>query len=178
MTPDQAPRGTVGIPRVLNMYENYPYWAVFFKELGFSTVLSPQSSKNIYELGIESIPSESECYPAKLVHGHISWLIAQGIKTIFYPCIPYERNESPDSGNHYNCPMVTSYAENIKNNVEELTEKHIRFLNPFMAFTSEEILTRQLVSEFQKEFNIPASEISAAAHKAWEELLALSLIHI
>ena len=172
LTPDQAPRGTVGIPRVLNMYENYPYWAVFFKELGFRTVLSPQSTKNIYELGIESIPSESECYPAKLVHGHISWLIAQGIQTIFYPCIPYERNESPESGNHYNCPMVTSYAENIKNNVEELTEKNIRFLNPFMAFTNEEILTKQLVSEFQKEYNIPAAEVSAAAHKAWEELLA------
>ncbi len=172
LTPDQAPRGTVGIPRVLNMYENYPYWAVFFKELGFRTVLSPQSTKNIYELGIDSIPSESECYPAKLVHGHISWLIAQGIQTIFYPCIPYERNESPESGNHYNCPMVTSYAENIKNNVEELTEKHIRFLNPFMAFTNEDILTRQLVQEFQKEFNIPAAEVQAAAHKAWEELLA------
>ena len=172
LTPDQAPRGTVGIPRVLNMYENYPYWAVFFKELGFRTVLSPQSTKNIYELGIDSIPSESECYPAKLVHGHISWLIAQGIQTIFYPCIPYERNESPESGNHYNCPMVTSYAENIKNNVEELTEKHIRFLNPFMAFTNEDILTRQLVQEFQKEFHIPASEVQAAAHKAWEELLA------
>jgi len=172
LTPDQAPRGTVGIPRVLNMYENYPYWAVFFKELGFRTVLSPQSTKNIYELGIDSIPSESECYPAKLVHGHISWLIAQGIQTIFYPCIPYERNESPESGNHYNCPMVTSYAENIKNNVEELTEKHIRFLNPFMAFTNEDILTRQLVQEFQKEFHIPAAEVQAAAHKAWEELLA------
>ncbi len=172
LTPDQAPRGTVGIPRVLNMYENYPYWAVFFKELGFRTVLSPQSTKNIYELGIDSIPSESECYPAKLVHGHISWLIAQGIQTIFYPCIPYERNESPDSGNHYNCPMVTSYAENIKNNVEELTERHIRFLNPFMAFTNEDILTRQLVQEFQKEFHIPAAEVQAAAHKAWEELLA------
>lgn len=172
LTADQAPRGTVGIPRVLNMYENYPFWAVFFKELGFRTVLSPQSTKDLYELGIESIPSESECYPAKLAHGHISWLIAQGIKTIFYPCIPYERNESPDAGNHYNCPMVTSYAENIKNNMEELTEKQIRFLNPFMAFTNEEILTKQLVREFGKEYEIPASAVQSAAHKAWEELAA------
>ena len=171
LTPDLAPRGVIGIPRVLNMYENYPYWATFFQELGFSVVLSPQSTRNIYELGIESIPSESECYPAKLVHGHISWLIAQGIKTIFYPCIPYERNESPDAGNHYNCPMVTSYAENIKNNVEELAEKQVRFLNPFMAFTNEEVLTRQLVQEFEKEFHIPASEVQAASHKAWKELL-------
>lgn len=172
LTIDAAWRGTIGIPRVLNIFENYPYWAVFFKELGFRTVLSPQSSKHIYELGIESIPSESECYPAKLVHGHISWLIAQGITTIFYPCIPYERNESPDAGNHYNCPMVTSYAENIKNNMEELSEKHIRFLNPFMAFTNETVLADQLAAQFGKEYQIPEQEVKAAAHKAWEELLA------
>ena len=93
-------------------------------------------------MGIESIPSESECYPAKLVHGHISWLIRNGIKTIFYPCVSYERNETPDAGNHFNCPIVTSYAENIKNNVEEIAEQGVRFLNPFMAFTNEEILTK------------------------------------
>ena len=170
LTADQAPRGTIGIPRVLNFYENFPFWAVFFKELGFRTVLSPQSTRKIYELGIESIPSESECYPAKIAHGHVSWLIAQGIKTIFYPCIPYERNEQPEAGNHYNCPMVTSYAENIKNNVEELDEQNIRFLNPFMAFTNEEILAKQLVTEFQKEFQIPEAEVRNAVHKAWEEL--------
>ena len=171
LEPDQAARGTIGIPRVLNFYENYPFWAVFFKELGFRTVLSPQSTRNIYELGIESIPSESECYPAKLAHGHISWLIAQGIKTIFYPCIPYEHKEQADAGNHYNCPMVTSYAENIKNNVEELSEHNIRFLNPFMAFTSEEILAKQLVKDFQKEYLIPEAEVRAAVHKGWEELM-------
>ena len=81
-------RGTVGIPRVLNFYENYPYWAVFFKKLGFRTVLSPDSTRKIYELGIESIPSESECYPAKLAHGHVKWLIDQKVDFIFYPCIP------------------------------------------------------------------------------------------
>ena len=171
LTPDQAPRGTIGIPRVLNMYENYPFWATFFKELGFRTVLSPQSTRNIYELGIESIPSESECYPAKLVHGHIAWLIKQGIKEIFYPCIPYERNETPDAGNHYNCPIVTSYAENIKNNVEELSEYDIHFMNPFMAFTNEEILTRQLIVEFGKEYQISSIEIQKAAHAGWEEML-------
>ncbi len=170
LTPDLAHRGTVGIPRVLNFYENYPFWAVFFKELGFRTVLSPQSTRKIYELGIESIPSESECYPAKIVHGHISWLIAQGIHTIFYPCIPYERKEQEGAGNHYNCPMVTSYAENIKNNVEELAEKGVRFLNPFMAFTSEEILSAQLVQEFGREFSIPPEEIRAAVHLGWLEL--------
>ena len=172
LTPDMAPRGTIGIPRVLNMYENYPFWAVFFKNLGFRTVLSPQSTKNIYELGIESIPSESECYPAKLVHGHIAWLIKQGIQNIFYPCIPYERNETPDAGNHFNCPIVTSYAENIKNNVEELSELHIHFMNPFFAFTNEEILTKQLIVEFGSEYSISSVEVQKAAHAGWEELLA------
>ncbi len=167
---EDAPRGTVGIPRVLNLYENYPYWATFFKELGFKVVLSPRSTRNIYELGIESIPSESECYPAKLAHGHIQWLINKEVDFIFYPCIPYERNEFPDSNNHYNCPIVTSYAENIKNNVDEITSGKVRFLNPFMAFTSEEILTKQLVKVFGKEFpDITSSEVRAAGAKAWAE---------
>ena len=97
------------------------------------------STRKIYELGIESIPSESECYPAKLAHGHISWLIKQGVKFIFYPCIPYERTEFEDSVNHYNCPIVTSYAENIKNNVDELKDPSITFRNPFLALTSEAV---------------------------------------
>ena len=117
LSADLAVRGTVGIPRVLNMYENYPFWFTFFTKLGYRVVLSPQSTRKIYELGIESIPSESECYPAKLAHGHISWLIKKGIKFIFYPCVPYEHKEIDNTNNHYNCPIVTSYAENIKNNV-------------------------------------------------------------
>ena len=172
LTADLAPRGTVGIPRVLNMYENYPFWAVFFRELGYRTVLSPKSTRQIYELGIESIPSESECYPAKLAHGHIEWLIRQGLTYIFYPCVPYERNETPEAGNHYNCPMVISYAENIKNNVESLTDHKVHFRNPFMAFTNEEILTKRLVEEFTRDQSIPEKEIRAAAHKAWQELIA------
>ena len=170
LTADKATRGVVGIPRVLNMYENFPYWATFFKELGFRVMLSPQSSHQIYELGIETIPSESECYPAKLAHGHISWLIKRDVPFIFYPCIPYERKEVPGAGNHYNCPMVTSYSENIKNNMEELKEKNVKFLNPFMAFTSEEILSKQLQEVFKKEFDIPESETKKAAKKAWDEL--------
>ena len=166
----EAVRGTIGIPRVLNMYENYPFWATFFKALKFKVVLSPQSTRSIYELGIESIPSESECYPAKLAHGHVSWLIHQGIDCIFYPCIPYERNEFPDSNNHYNCPIVTSYAENIKNNVDEITSGQVRFLNPFMSFTNKKVLSRRLEEIFKEEFDIPASEVHAAADAAWQEL--------
>ena len=166
----EAVRGAIGIPRVLNMYENYPFWATFFKALKFKVVLSPQSTRSIYELGIESIPSESECYPAKLAHGHVSWLIHQGIDCIFYPCIPYERNEFPDSNNHYNCPIVTSYAENIKNNVDEITSGQVRFLNPFMSFTNKKVLSRRLEEIFKEEFDIPASEVHAAADAAWQEL--------
>ena len=170
LSADKATRGQVGIPRVLNMFENYPFWYTFFTELKYQVVLSPTSTRKIYELGIESIPSESECYPAKLAHGHVTWLIRNGVKFIFYPCIPYERNEFPDAVNHYNCPIVTSYAENIKNNVDELNDPSITFRNPFLAFTSEDILTNRLVEEFQ---DIPAAEVKVAAHKAWEELAAV-----
>ncbi len=167
---EKAPRGTVGIPRVLNMYENYPYWATFFRELGFRVVLSRPSTRKIYEMGIESIPSESECYPAKLAHGHVQWLLRQGIKFIFYPCLPYERNETPGAANHYNCPIVTSYSENLKNNVEELADPSVRFMNPFLPFYDETPLSHQLVKEFGAAFGIPPAEVGAACHKAWREL--------
>lgn len=175
LTADEAPRGTVGIPRVLNMYENYPFWAVFFKKLGYRVVLSPNSNRKIYELGIESIPSESECYPAKLVHGHITWLIKQGIDFIFYPCIPYERNETPDSNNHYNCPIVTSYAENIKNNVDEIVNNQVKFMNPFMAMTNKDILSKQLVKVFKQELNFSASEVREAVDAGWAEMEAVHI---
>ncbi|MCI9532993.1 MAG: 2-hydroxyacyl-CoA dehydratase [Lachnospiraceae bacterium] len=170
---EDAPRGTVGIPRVLNMYENYPFWAVFFRTLGFRTLLSPPSTRKIYEMGIESIPSESECYPAKLAHGHVSWLIGQQADVIFYPCIPYERDEFPDSNNHYNCPIVTSYAENIKNNVDEITSGQVRFLNPFLSFASKEDLAKQLRQVFQLEFSISPEETQAAVDAGWHELAAM-----
>ena len=195
LSKEEATRGEIGIPRVLNLYENYPFWATFFKELKFRTVLSPLSTRKIYEMGIESIPSESECYPAKLSHGHIEWLIQHGQKFIFMPSIPYERNESPDAGNHFNCPIVTSYAENIKNNVESIPEQNIMFMHPFMAFTNEKVLTDILVRTFTEDHMIldairpvgdlteekildtfhemafTKSEIREAAHKAWLELL-------
>ena len=152
------------------MFENYPFWYTFFTELKYQVVLSPTSTRKIYELGIESIPSESECYPAKLAHGHVTWLIKNGVKFIFYPCIPYERNEFPDAVNHYNCPIVTSYAENIKNNVDELHDPSITFMNPFLALTSEEIVTKRLTEIFP---DIPESEVKEAAHKAWEEMAAV-----
>ncbi len=164
---DKAPRGTVGIPRVLNMYENYPFWHTFFTKLGYRVVLSPNSNRKIYELGIESIPSESECYPAKLAHGHVTWLIKQGIDFIFYPALFYERKEFDEANDHYNCPIVTSYSENIKNNVEEITDGSVRFRNPFMSFRDLGCVIDALTKEFS---DIPASEIATAATAAWEEL--------
>ena len=168
LSESEAVRGVVGIPRVLNMYENYPFWFTFFTKLGYRVVLSPQSSRKIYELGIESIPSESECYPAKLAHGHVSWLIKQGVKFIFYPCIPYDHNQIDNTNNHYNCPIVTSYAENIKNNVEELITEHIDFRNPFLSFENEEILAKRLREEFP---DIPKAEVTAAVSAAWKEMM-------
>ena len=170
LSKEEAVRGTVGIPRVLNLYENYPFWAVFFKELKFRTLLSPQSTRKIYEMGIDSIPSESECYPAKLAHGHISWLINKQADFIFYPDIPFERNEFPDSNNHYNCPIVTSYAENIKNNVDAITSGQVRFLNPFLTFGDYHALEKQLAEVFSTEFQIPKEEIHAAVKAGWKEL--------
>ncbi|WP_035767052.1 2-hydroxyacyl-CoA dehydratase [Butyrivibrio sp. NC2002] len=167
LTEDKAKRGTVGIPRVLNFYENYPFWFTFFTELGYKVVLSPRSTHQIYELGIESIPSESECYPAKISHGHIEWLIRNGVDFIFYPGLFYEREEVEGATNHYNCPIVTSYSENIKNNVEAITEGKVKFRNPFMSFSSLKTATDALVKEFAE---IPSAEIIRAAKMGWDEM--------
>ena len=167
LTGDAAYRGKVGIPRVLNMYENYPFWHTFFTELGYEIVLSPLSNRKIYELGIESIPSESECYPAKLAHGHVQWLINQKVDFIFYPALFYERKECEDAPNHYNCPIVTSYSENIKNNIEEIGRGEVRFRNPFMSFESIDTIAPRLVDEFDE---ISPKLIYQAVEKAWKEL--------
>ncbi len=169
LDPERAPRGVIGIPRVLNLYENYPFWATMFKELGFSVKLSPASDRHIYELGMESIPSESECYPAKLAHGHVQWLIDAGVKTIFHPSVFYERQETKDAQNHYNCPMVIAYPENLKNNVEDITEGKVEYLRPFLALTDLQTVTDRMVDFCAKTWKIPAAEVKAAVKKAWEE---------
>ena len=168
---NDAPRGVIGIPRVLNMYENYPFWATFFKELGFRVILSPFSTRKVYELGMESIPSESECYPAKLAHGHVQWLADAGIKTIFHPCVFYERQETKDAQNHFNCPIVVSYPENLKNNVEAVSDGDIDYIRPFIAFTDEKIAADRLVDVCREKWGICEKEVRDAVHKAWEEQL-------
>ncbi len=169
LEPQDAPRGVIGIPRVLNIYENYPFWATFFKELGFSVLLSPSSDRKLYEMGMESIPSESECYPAKLAHGHVQWLIESGIKQIFHPCVFYEKQETKTAQNHFNCPIVVSYPENLKNNVEGLVEQGVKYIRPFMAFTDEKTVCERLQRLCKEEWNIPAAEVKKATAKAWAE---------
>ncbi len=169
LTASEAKRGTIGIPRVLNMYEDYPFWFTFLTNLGFRVILSEKSNRKTYEKGIESMPSESVCFPAKLSHGHIISLINSGIATIFYPCIPYSRKEFKDSNNHYNCPIVTSYPEVLKNNVEELKSQNINFLNPFLPFEVKKLAETILdLPEFVK-YKFTKKELIEAAKKAEEE---------
>lgn len=167
---EEAARGVVGIPRVLNMYENYPFWHRFFTSLGFRVELSTKSSRETYELGIASIPSETACYPAKMAHGHIMKLIDRGIKFIFYPSVFYERQEREAADNHLNCPVVAGYPEVIKNNVHELKARGINFKNPFISFDNKKSLTRELISCLEG-FNINRSEIVRAVDLGWEELI-------
>lgn len=166
-----AKRGTIGIPRVLNMYEDYPYWFTFLTNLGFRVIISEKSNRQTYEKGMESMPSESVCYPAKLAHGHIVSLIKSGIKTIFYPCIPYSRKETEKADNHYNCPIVISYSEVLKNNVEELKTSDIKFLNPFLPLNTKTLVERILELDEFKEYNFTKKELLEAAKKAEEEYI-------
>lgn len=162
-------RGEIGIPRVLNMYENYPLWFTILTKLGFKVVISDHSNRRIYESGIESMPSESVCYPAKLVHGHIMNLIGKGIKTIFYPCVMYERKEFKDTDNNYNCPIVQSYSEAIKLNVDDLEKNNITFINPFLPLEKKNLVKRLLeIPEF-KQYNFKKKEVENAVEAGLKE---------
>ena len=166
---EEAKRGRVGIPRVLNMYENYPFWHTFFTELGFKVELSTQSSRQIYEDGLSSIPSETACYPAKMVHGHIMDLIEKDIDFIFYPSVFYEEKEDQNADNHLNCPVVAGYTEVIKHNVEELKEEDILYLNPYISFENKKSLEKAMINSL-KDFDIINGEVKIALKKAWDEL--------
>ncbi|MDO5044087.1 MAG: acyl-CoA dehydratase activase-related protein, partial [Coriobacteriia bacterium] len=180
---EAASRGVVGIPRALNMYENYPFWFTFFNELGFRVELSDKSNKKVYEAGIESMPSESVCYPAKLSHGHIMNLVEKNPDFIWMPCIKWERGEDEDAGNVYNCPVVMSYPEALKLNIEPIVTGEINFLNPFVPYQDKKELKRRLFDIFVSEREearrdgkayvkgpkISREEINRAVDKAWAE---------
>lgn len=163
-----APRGVVGIPRSLNQYENYPFWFTVLTKLGFRVLISARSTHSLFESGMDTIPSESVCYPAKLTHGHIENLISRGIKTIFYPDVPYENKENEASGNHYNCPIVCSYPEVIRNNVENLREQNITFLNPFMPLDDLNCVAEKLATTFSR-WNVSRKEAMEAVKAGSEE---------
>lgn len=166
---EAAPRGEIGIPRVLNLYENYPFWFTFFTQLGFRVVLSPTSSKPIYQLGMETIASDTACYPAKLVHGHIKWLVQHGVKRIFYPNINHEINEDKTAPNHYNCPIVATYPESIAGNMDDIFEENgVTFLHPFLPYDNDDRLARRLSADLSS-FSIGKKEIIDAVKKAREE---------
>lgn len=179
---ETAPRGTVGIPRALNMYENYPFWHTFFTRLGFSVILSDQTTAKTYDKGIESMPSESACYPAKLSHGHIMNLLEKDPDFIWMPCIRWERKEDESATNHYNCPIVMSYPQALGLNVDELSAPNVEYLAPFIPYDKKSELKRrlyELISEqrekdaaagkgrFRGE-HITRAEIDAAVDAAWQ----------
>lgn len=165
---NKAKRGIIGIPRVLNMYENYPLWFTLFTNLGFRVEISEKSSKELYEKGLTSIVSETACYPAKMTHGHVEYLIEKGIKNIFYPCILHESREFKNATDTFNCPVVTSYAEVIKNNMDSLEENNVNFMNPFLPIANKSKLKKRLKDALSI-FNISQREINYAVDKAWDE---------
>lgn len=165
----EAIRGEIGIPRVLNMYENYPLWHTFFSDLGFRVKLSPRSNKELYEQGMETIPSDTACYPAKIAHGHIQALIDSGVPMIFYPGVVFEREESKEADNHFNCPIVQSYPDVIRNNVDDIREGKVDYRNPYLNLANEASVAKVLGRCF-KDLGITQEEINSALHHAYEEL--------
>lgn len=166
---EEAVNGSIGIPRVLNMYENYPLWHTIFTDLGFKVILSPKSDKELYEKGIETIPSDTVCYPAKLVHGHIESLIEDKVDIIFYPGVVFERVEDRVADNHFNCPIVQSYSDVIKNNMDPIREGKVDYRNPYLNLADVESVTSQLQKTFA-DFNFSDDLMSQAVHHGFEEL--------
>ena len=166
--PTTGARAVIGIPRVLNMYENYPFWFTLLTKLGFRVVLSQQSNKELYEKGLETIPSESTCYPAKLCHGHILSLVKKGVDAIFYPSVVYEKKEYRDVNNHYNCPIVISYPEVVKNNIDEIKSEQVKLIAPFLSLDNEGVLIKRISEEF-KEYGVTIKEAKEAVSEACKE---------
>lgn len=161
-------RGEIGIPRVLNMYENYPLWFTVFTSLGFRVVLSDKSTKELITKGMDSIASDTICYPAKLANGHIKNLISKEIKTIFYPCVPYNIKEDENATNHYNCPIVNSYPEVIGANIDEL--KGLDYISPYLPIYDKKVTADILYKIFGDKYGIKKQELKEAIEKGYEEL--------
>ncbi len=157
-------RGRIGIPFGLNMYENLPFWYAFFTKLNFEVVLSPQSSRKLYLKGQRTIPSDTVCYPAKLLHGHVLSLLEQGVDAIFYPCMSYNFDEGT-SDNNYNCPVVAYYPDLIATNIPQLAQ--VRYLHPYFGLHRPRDFEKRAVKYFKDEFNVPKKETVAAVRAAY-----------
>ena len=157
-------RGTMGIPFGLNMYENLPFWFTLLTHLNFQVVLSPESSRKLYLKGQRTIPSDTVCYPAKLLHGHVEALVEAGVDNIFYPCMPYNFDEGK-SDNNYNCPVVAYYPELLAANVPDL--KKVRYLNPYFGLHRPRDFAKRAEAWFAEQFQIPKRETAAAVKAAY-----------
>ncbi|MDE5868017.1 MAG: acyl-CoA dehydratase activase, partial [Anaeroplasmataceae bacterium] len=163
--PQKGTKGKIGIPLALNMYELFPFWYRFFTELGFEVVHSGFSNEKLYTLGQHTIPSDTVCYPAKLVHGHIAKLINDEIKTIFYPCMSYNIDEMKGD-NHFNCPIVAYYPQTIENHVKDISS--VQFLSFFIGIHHPKTFEQKMY-EYLKDYHISKKEIANAAKLAYEE---------
>ncbi len=163
----QNPRGTVGLPLVLNNYELLPFWHAFFKELGFRTVISGESDRQVYFKGQHTIPSDTVCYPAKLAHGHIELLLEQKPDFIFWPCMSYNLTE-PDTDNHFNCPVVAYYPELMRANHSGLHPEN--FVYPYMDMNNRKNVVSVMKKVLSK-YNI-AGKIASAADAGYAALEA------
>lgn len=173
LQPGEAVRGTIGLPLALGMYEQIPLWHTFFTRLGYRVEISGFSNRELYSKGQYSIPSDTACYPAKIMHGHMETLIEKGVDAIFYPCLTYNVDEKI-SDNHYNCPVVAYYSELLRGNMESL--QHVNFLSPYLNLNNTGELAKEMHRYLKKYLcDIPLSQVRAAAeagmqaYHAWME---------
>lgn len=166
----EAIHGVIGIPRVLNMYENYPLWHTILSDLGFRVQISPKSDKKLFEKGIETIPSDTVCYPAKMVHGHIQSLIDRKVDAIFYPSVIYEQIENSKAPNHYNCPIVQSYPEVIEKNIDSLRNGDIPFFHPFVNLADPQSVVKSLAKTFSNYKDISPVAIQTAVEHGYQAI--------
>ncbi|MCH5192128.1 MAG: 2-hydroxyacyl-CoA dehydratase [Oscillospiraceae bacterium] len=168
--PVKGSRGVVGLPMGLNLYEMLPFWHTFFTKLGFEVVHSPLNSKNIYRKGTHTIPSDTVCFPAKLIHGHVQTLIDDGVKTIFYPCLSYNIDEGLGD-NHYNCPVVAYYPEVIKSNMSDIEK--ITFINPYLGIHRPKDFPKKAFTALSEYFQgLTQREVNDASKAAYAEYKA------
>lgn len=162
----ENPKAKVGLPLALNFYELIPFWKTLFNELGFETIISDESSRDIYYLGQHTIPSDTVCYPAKLTHGHIESLLNKNVDFIFYPCMSYNIDEG-ESDNHFNCPVVAYYPELLIANNPRLNSDN--FIYPYMDLNREKNVT-SVMYEILKKYGIKKPQVKQAVKKAYEKL--------